>query len=344
MKALVYTQPRKVEYLDWPDPQLAAGDALVRIDAVSLCGSDVHSWLGHSRGRVPPLVLGHEMAGVVERVDRGEAVEPGQLVAVYPIIGCNRCSYCSSDQEYICRRKRVLGLHEAGGCAQFLKAPARNLYPLVNGMGTLLGSLVEPLSNALHFVSLAEHDRGPCAVLGTGPIGLLILQVARSLAFQPIAVVEVNARRSELARRLGADMALNPQEPGAAERLESFFGEDGCSVVFDAAGFSSTRQLALKLARSGGLIVLAGLGEAETNFDCIELIRREVRVTGAYAYSRRQFQQAIEWIAGGRASFDGWVSEANLRDGQSILEELAQTKPERIKVVLRPDQGLTIVD
>jgi len=336
MKALVYTEPRKVEYLDWPDPPLAAGDALVRIGAVSLCGSDVHGWLGHSRGRVPPLVLGHEMAGVVERVEGSAPVEPGQPVAVYPIIGCNRCSYCASDQEYICRRRRVLGLHEAGGCAQFLKVPARNVYPIADSMGMLLGSLVEPLSNALHFVSLAERDRGPCVILGAGPIGLLILQVARNLAFHPISVAEVNARRSELARRLGADLAVNPQEPGAAEQLEGFFGEDGCSVAFDAAGFSPTRQLALKLVRSGGLTVLAGLGEAETSFDCIELIRREVRVTGAYAYSRREFQQAIEWIAGGRVVFDGWVSEANLQDGQKVLEELAQANPERIKVVLRP--------
>jgi 2-desacetyl-2-hydroxyethyl bacteriochlorophyllide A dehydrogenase len=336
MKALVYTQPRKVEYLDWPDPQLAPGDALVRIGAVALCGSDVHGWLGHSRGRVPPLVLGHEMAGTVERVESGAPVKPGQLAAVYPIIGCNRCSYCATNQEYICRRKRVLGLHEAGGCAQFLKAPARNLYPIAEDMGMLLGALVEPLSNALHFVSLAERDRGPCAVLGAGPIGLLILQVARSLAFHPIAVVEVNARRSGLAVRLGADMALNPQEPGAVEQLESFFGEDGCSVIFDAAGFSPTRQLALRLVRSGGLIVLAGLGEAETSFDCVDLIRREVRVIGAYAYSRREFQQAIEWVASGRVAFDGWVSQASLQDGQRVFEELAQPKPERIKVVLRP--------
>jgi threonine dehydrogenase-like Zn-dependent dehydrogenase len=166
-----------------------------------------------------------------------------------------------------------------------------------------------------------------------------MLQVARNLAFLPIAVVEVNAHRSELGRKLGADMALDPQEPGAAERLESFFGEDGCSVVFDAAGFSPTRQLALKLVRSGGLMVLAGLGEAETSFDCIELIRREVRVTGAYAYSRREFQQAIEWITAGRVVFDGWVSEANLEDGQSVFEDLSQANPERIKVVLRPQPG-----
>jgi threonine dehydrogenase-like Zn-dependent dehydrogenase len=336
MKALVYTQPGKVEYLDWPDPQLAVGDGLVRVGAVSICGSDVHGWLGHSRGRVPPLVLGHEMAGVVERVEGAAAVEPGQAVAVYPIIGCSRCSYCASDREYICRRKRVLGLHEAGGCAQYLKAPARNLYPIPEGMGMLLGSLVEPLSNALHFVSLAERDRGPCAILGAGPIGILILQVARNLGFRRIAVAEVNSRRAQLARNLGAGLTVNPAHPGAMEQLESFFGEDGCSVVFDAAGFAPTRQLALKLARSGGLMVLAGLGEAETSLDFIEMIRREVRLTGAYAYSRGEFQQAIEWVDGRRVVFDGWVSEADLQDGQRVFEELAQPNPERIKVVLKP--------
>jgi len=333
LKALVYTQPRKVEYLDWPDPQLAPGDALVRIGAVSICGSDVHGWLGHSRGRVPPLVLGHEMAGVVERAEGPAQVEPGQAVAVYPIIGCNQCSYCESDQEYICRRKRVLGLHEAGGCAQYLKAPARNLYPIAERMGMLLGSLVEPLSNALHFVSLAEHDRGACTVLGAGPIGLLILQVAKTVGFRPIAVAEVNSRRAQLARRLGGDIVVNPAHPGAVEQLGNFFGEDGCSAVFDAAGFSSTRQLALKLVRSGGLVVL---GEAGTGFDFIELIRREVRVTGAYAYSRREFQQAIEWIDGGRVVFEGWVSGAALQDGQRVFEELATPDAERVKVVLTP--------
>jgi len=336
LKALVYTQPRKVEYLDWPDPQLAPGDALVRIGAVSICGSDVHGWLGHSRGRVPPLVLGHEMAGIVERAEGPAPVEPGQAVAVYPIIGCNQCSYCESDQEYICRRKRVLGLHEAGGCAQYLKAPARNLYPIADRIGMLLGSLVEPLSNALHFVSLAEHYRGACTVLGAGPIGLLILQVARDFGFRPIAVAEVNSHRAQLARKLGAAITVNPAHPGAVEQLEDFFGKDGCLAVFDAAGFSSTRQLALKLVRSGGLVVLVGLGEAETSFDFIELIRREVRVIGAYAYSRREFQEAIEWIDGGRVVFEGWVSEAPLQDGQRVFEELATPDAERVKVVLTP--------
>lgn len=196
--------------------------------------------------------------------------------------------------------------------------------------------MVEPLANALHFVGMAEHDRGPGAILGVGPIGILVLQVAKQLNFPKVAVAEVNAHRSTVAQKLGAALTVNPQDSGAIAELERFFGEDGCHVVFDAAGFSPTRQLALKLVRSGGLIVLAGLGEADTTLDFIEVIRREVRITGAYAYDRREFQKAIEWIAGGRVVLEGWVSEAPLAEAQAIFEELAQPNSDRIKVVLRP--------
>ncbi len=337
MKALVYTEPRRLELLDWPDPELGKGDALVRVGAVGVCGSDVHDWMGHSRGRVPPLVLGHEMAGVVEQVrSDAAAFEPGQHVAIYPLIGCDQCNYCASGQQYLCRRRGVLGLHVAGVFAQYLKVPAKNLYPIPPKLGLVEGSLVEPLANALHFVGMAGGDRGPCAILGVGPIGILILQVARQLNFPKLAVAEVNAHRSTVAQKLGAALTVNPQEASALAELEHFFGEDGCHVVFDAAGFSPTRQLALKLVRSGGLIVLVGLGEADTTLDFIEVIRREVRITGAYAYSRSEFQTAIEWVAGGRVALGGWVSEALLAEGQAVFEELAQPNSDRIKVVLRP--------
>ncbi len=336
MKALVYTEPRKLAFQDWPDPQLDAGDALVRIGAVAVCGSDIHGWLGHSRGRVPPLVLGHEMAGKVVEVRGSDApTEPGESVAVYPIIGCDQCSYCISGRDNLCRRRKVLGLHVGGGFAEYLKAPAKNLYPFPEEMGFVRGALVEPLACALHTAGKV-HDPGPAAVLGAGPIGLLTLQVARRLNFPKIAVVEPNANRAAAAQKQGADLTVNPKEPGALEALERFFGEDGCAVVFDAAGFTSTRHLALKLASSGGLIVLAGLGEAETPLDFVEVIRREIRVEGAFAYSRREFQSALDWLSAGRVDLAGWVSEAHLAEGQAVFEELSAPNSTRIKVVLKP--------
>ncbi len=337
MKALVYTAPRKLEFQDWPDPELSSGEALVRVRAAAVCGSDVHGWLGHSRGRVPPLVLGHETAGVVEQVRGGAgAVKTGDRVGVYPIVGCDQCEYCASGRDHICRRRKVLGLHITGAFADYVKVPAKNLYPLSAKTGFIEGALIEPLACGLRMVGKCGEERGPIAILGAGPIGLLSLQVARQLNFPKIAVVEVNAQRSAEARRQGADLTVNPQDPDSLEQLERFFGEDGCFAVLDAAGFSATRQLAVRLVRSGGLIVTAGLGDQESPLDYVDVIRRELRIEGAFAYDRQGFQLAAQWVAKGRLNVKEWVSEAPLADGQSVFESLAQPDSSRIKVVLKP--------
>ncbi len=337
MKALVYTKLRKLEFKDWPDPKLDSGEALVRVRAAAVCGSDVHGWLGHSRGRVPPLVLGHEMAGVVEQVRAdGAAVRSGDRVAIFPILGCNRCASCASGRDYICRERKVLGLHVAGGFAECLKVPIQNLYPLSERTGFNEGALVEPLACALHMVGKCVEERGPIAILGAGPIGLLCLQVARQLNFPKIAVLEVNPRRLKAARQQGAHLTLNPKHPASFGRLEKFFGQDGCIAVFDAAGFSATRQLALRLVRTGGLVVSGGLGEQESSLDFVDIVRREIRIEGAFAYSRREFEAAAEWIGAGRLNLKNWVSEAPLAKGQSVFQDLARPNSIRIKVVLKP--------
>lgn len=337
MKALVYTAPRRLEFLDWPAPEPGPAEALVRVGAAAVCGSDLHGWLGHSRGRVPPLILGHEISGeVVEVRDPQATVQPGARVVVYPILGCDQCSYCASGRDYLCPRRRVLGLHVAGGFAEYLQVPSKNLYPLPANVDLAGGALVESLACGLHMAGLAGQETGPLAILGAGPIGLMGLQAARRLNFPKIAVVEINPHRAAAARKLGADLAVNPNEPNYLGELSGFLGENGCAAVFDAAGFSSTRQLALKLVRSGGLIVLAGLGEQETMLDCVEIIRREIRLAGSFAYSRREFQEAVEWVASGRLATADWVSEAALAEGQKIFEELASPNSTRIKVVLMP--------
>ena len=330
---------------EWPEPELGLGDALVRVRAVAVCGSDIHGWLGHSRGRVPPLVLGHELSGVVEQVQSGDAAantadgaaaKPGDRVAVYPLIGCGNCAYCSSGREYICRRRKVLGLHVNGGFAELLKVPAKNLYSLPEHNSFIEGALIEPFACGVHMVGRCGDDRGPIAILGGGPIGLMALQAARQQSFSKIAVVEVNANRAAHARQLGADLTVNPRETDSFEQLEQFFGEDGCSAVFDAAGFSATRQLALRLVRTGGLVVSAGLGDQESSLDYVELIRREIRIEGVFAYNRRDFQTAADLIGAGRLNSKEWVSEAPLADGQAIFEDLIRPDSSRTKVVLKP--------
>jgi 2-desacetyl-2-hydroxyethyl bacteriochlorophyllide A dehydrogenase len=337
MKALVYTAVRKLEWQDWPDPQLSPGEALVRVGAVGVCGSDIHGWTGHSRGRVPPLVLGHEMSGIVEGVEgNGGRVKAGDLVAIFPLIGCGQCAYCAAGRDPLCRRRLLLGMHLPGGFAEYLKAPVRSLYPIPADLGFVQGALIEPLANALHFVESAKADRGPIAILGAGPIGFLMLQTARQKQFPRIAVVEINPNRAGAARAHGADLVVNPQDPDAIERLQAFFGEDGCSAVLDAAGFAATRELAVKLVRSGGLIVLAGLGSAEGGIDFVEVTRREIRLAGVYGYTRSDFERAISWVTEGRLDLADWVREARLAEGQAVFEDLARPDSSSVKVVLKP--------
>jgi len=336
MKALVYTAPRRLEYQEWPDPELGASEALVRIRAAAVCGSDLHGWLGHSRGRVPPLVLGHEMAGEVVEVRGDGAVAAGARVAVYPLMGCGHCAYCTSGRDYLCPSRKLLGLHIPGGFAEYVKAPIVNLDTLPPEVDFTGGALVESLACGIHTAGLASRERGPLAILGAGPVGLMGLTAARQAGFSKIAVVEVNPHRVEVARRLGADLTVNPKAPNALEELQGFFGGEGCAVVLDAAGFTVTRQSALRLVRTAGLIILAGLGEQETAFDCVDVIRREIRLTGAFAYSRREFQSAVKWIAEGRLATADWISEAPLADGQTVFESLVDPQSTRVKVVLKP--------
>src|ERR1051325_9639100 len=120
MKTPVFTGPKKLEYQEWADPKLEPGEALVRVRAAAVCGSDLHGWLGHSRGRVPPLVLGHEIAGAAAETATPPAPPAaGRRVAVYPILACQHCAYCLSGRDYLCARRQVLGLHVPGGFAEY---------------------------------------------------------------------------------------------------------------------------------------------------------------------------------------------------------------------------------
>jgi len=329
----VYTAPRKLEYQDWPKPEPDVGEALVQVKAAAVCGSDLHGWLGHSRGRVPPLVLGHEAAGIVAELRAsGTAVKVGDRVVIFPMIGCGQCQSCAAGQDNLCRRRRVLGLHVAGAFAEYVKVPARNLYPLPPAVDFSAATLVEPLGCALRMVGKAGSVGGPIAILGAGPIGLLTLLAARCANFARVAVVELNRHRAAFARQLGADFIVNPHDADHLEQLHRFFGKDGCWAVFDAAGFAAARQLAVKLARVGGLIVLSGLGEPETTMDFVEIVRREIRLEGTFASDRGEFQKAIDLIRAGQLQASLWITQASLADGQTVFQDLIQPTSHKIKV------------
>jgi len=335
MKAAVWTAPGTMELQQLPAPDAGPSEALIRVTGAGVCGSDLHVWKGATPDRKPPLILGHETTGRIVLLAEADGLHQGDTVAIYPVLGCETCSYCQRGREALCRHKKPRGIYAAGGFAEFTRAPLRNLYPIKLGRPEF-GALVEPLATAIRFVNSAINDHGPAAIFGLGPIGLMILQVAKLRGFSRFAAVEGNPYRADTAKENGVELVLDPSDPNLQSQLEEFFGEDGCSLVWNTAGVTAARQLSLKIVKSEGLVVEIGLSHPITPVDFDELIRREIRLTPSYAYSRAEFAEAVKLVEQGNLALDDFVSQAPLENIQHVFEDLHKPDTQNVKVILRP--------
>lgn len=316
MQALVYTRPLTLEVLEVPEPALAPGEVLLDVQAVGICGSELEGVRSQSPFRVPPLVMGHELAGI--RTDTAEAV------AVNPIISCGACDRCQQGRGNICRSRVILGIQRAGGFAERCAVPARSLHPLPAGLSWAQGALVEPLANAVHAWHLVAGTLpARVGVLGAGTIGLLCLQVARRLGGAEVDVADLAEDRLELARTLGASRV--------GENLDGEY-----DVVVDAVGAAVTRRASVARLAPGGHAVWLGLHDAEPGFDALAAIRGEQTVHGSFAYTDPEFARAVELVADLPT---GWVGTHPLADGAAVFAGLLRGPGDAVKVQLAPGVG-----
>jgi threonine dehydrogenase-like Zn-dependent dehydrogenase len=296
------------------DPPLPAkGEVLVQVRAVGICGSELEGFASASPFRTPPLIMGHEFAGVVEGSDR--------LVAVNPIVSCGRCDLCREGVEYLCRSRGVIGITRPGGFAERVAVPEANCHDLIVGMSARQGALVEPFANAIHAFNEAMSLGGPpkvVGVIGAGAIGIAVTQVARRLSGATVTVSDVHRGRLERVRSAGAHHAM--------EVLSGEF-----DMVFDCVGIVASRQASTSLIRPGGLAVWIGLHDAEPGFDAQQLIRSGRRILGAFGYRKRDFDDAVGFAAG---AGNEWFEEFPLGEGAGAFTRLLTVKPDAPKTIL----------
>ncbi len=330
--------PNRMTVEEWAPPQLAPSWVAIRPQAAGICGSDVEGYVGQQPNRRPPLVMGHEFAGVV--VDVGAEVERawlGRLAAVNPIISCRACPLCLAGLRNLCPRRRLIGVHEPGGFAELVTAPAANLVALPETMSPQLGALVEPLANGVHAASLAQLGpiTGAGAVIGAGAIGLLALQAAASASESRLHVLELDPTRRERAAALGASAAhSSPAE--LQEALREDTAGLGADFVIDAVGRESTRRLAVDAVRPGGRVVLLGLHDDATSLGGHDLIRREVLVTGSYAYTDADFGRALSLLAGRQVGIGEVPAPRPLESTPALFARLASGPTPEVKLFVAP--------
>jgi len=337
MKAIVWHGPGRMTIEERPEPRdPAAGEVIVRPEAVGICGSEVEGYLGHMGNRTPPLVMGHEFAGVVVAAGDGAGAWDGARVAGNPLAGCGSCRLCTAGQENLCPRRTLIGIHHPGAFADLVAAPAANLRALPDGVTARAGALVEPLANGVHAVrlGLAGEAVRHAVVVGAGTIGLMTLQAALLSEIGHVGVVEPQAQRRERAVALGAHAAYGAGEAGLAAVRTATDGL-GADLVLDAVGAQATRALALELLRPGGQAVCIGLAADDTTLGFHGIVRGQLGLRGSYAYTMADFEQALAWLADGRASVGELPAVQPLDDGPEAFARLAEgPPPATVKVFL----------
>ena len=331
MKALVYTGPKSVSVQDVPDPVPADGEALLQVEAVGICGSDMHAFLGHDERRPAPLVLGHEAAGTV-LAGPGE----GSRVAVNPLVTCGRCEDCLEGRTNLCPAREIISMPpREGAFAGLLRMPVQNLHAIPSDYPAEHAALAEPIACGWHAVNLAEKaSRRPLAasravVLGGGAIGLGAALVLAAHGTAEIAIAETNEIRHETLRRAGPFTLYDPRSDAGPEA-------GSADIVVDAFGGAATRKAASALVRPGGVIMHIGLAEGEGGLDIRRMTLQEVTFIGTYTYTANDYRETLEAMIAGRLGSLDWAEIRSLEDGPKAFADILSGAAAAPKIVLKP--------
>lgn len=338
MKAAIWYGGKDVRIEEVPEPDLRPDDVLVRVKAVGICGSDLHAYEGISKRRVPPLVMGHEIAGEIAEIGRDvKEFQRKDRVIVQPVLRCGECEQCRSGNENICRNMRLLGLHVPGGFAEYIAVPARNCYEMPDSLVFEKACLTEPLSVAVHVVNNAPiRVNDTVLIVGAGIVGSMITQVARLRTPGRIIVTDILDSRLNLARKLGADVTINAREKDVPEEILKMTEGKGADASIEVVGIQTTIQQAVASVKKGATIVAVGLLEKNLEIDMMKLVSSELRLQGSYTYSDYDFRSGIRLMAEDRVNLQPYLTRIfTLEDALKGFEEMATNKEIVLKAILK---------
>jgi L-iditol 2-dehydrogenase len=343
MRALVLTANKVLEVLDRETPVAGPGELLVSVAACGICGSDVHGYDGSSGRRIPPLIMGHEAAGVVAETGPGVTrFRNGDRITFDSTIYCGKCRFCRIGEVNLCDQREVLGVscgeyRRNGAFAEFVVVPERIAFQLPDSMPFPEAALLEPAAVGLHAVSLSPTDKRDTAlIIGAGMIGLLTIQAARFAGFERVFIADIDASRLELAKSLGATDTLHAGGSDLVQRIHEITDGLGVDVVFEAVGRAETVSTAIDAARKSGTVLLIGNVTPAVKLPLQKVVSRQIRLQGTAA-SAGEYPKAIEAIARGALRVAPLISAvAPLASGPEWFERLYAGEPGLMKIVLAP--------
>jgi len=328
MKALMLKAAEVLQFDDAPEPVAGAGECLVDVAAVGICGSDMHAYLGHDPRRPVPIILGHEAAGVVRN-----GAWAGKRVTVNPLVTCGTCRACASGRENLCPDRQIISMPpRPGAFAEVVAIPEANLVEVPQHISLQIASLAEPLAVCWHAVRLASElpylslPQARCLVIGGGAIGVGSALALQAFGAGEVVVSEPGAARADyVSERCG----LTVRSPGDVE-------ENAWDLVIDAVGLPITRQGASAAVLPGGAICHIGLGHGEGGLDVRRATLQEITFFGTYTYTAKDFRETAAAMFDGRFGALDWMEEQPLAEGAKAFQGLKSGDIAAPKVVLVP--------
>ena len=330
MKTAIILQPKKIELQEQPVPYPAQDELLVKVMASGICGTDVHIFEGEYLGSYP-IIPGHELAGVVEQVGNSiTRFKVGDHVAVEPNISCNNCINCLNNRQNFCLNWQAVGVTRPGGMAQYVCVPENAAFN-IGDLPFEQGAFMEPLSCVLHGLERLDMQiAGRVAILGAGPIGLLLLQVLRLNGVSDVVVVDKNPDRAIFARSMGADRSLT--NLGDLEH-------DACDAVVDATGVVAVMARTLDFVRPGGKILLFGVPPvgSRMNIEAFPIFRKGLTILSSFT-SLRNSHQALDLLKSGRLRVENLISHhLTLEELQHGIELIGKGNEPVYKAMVLPN-------
>ena len=334
MKALVYTGVEELIYRDEKDPVETSGESILKVHASGICGSDMHAYHGKDERRIAPLIIGHEVSGVIQN-----GKFQGKNAVLNPLITCGKCEYCTSGREHLCPHRVLLGMNRPyerqGVFAELVSSPNQNIYEVPDHLNLNEAAIAEPTAVALHAVLMGESSLtkplSECRTLvqGAGAIGLLCsLILSKIKGNTDIVMSDPNNLRLTKCSKYFEGKFVHPSD----KELQN----DSFDIVFDTVGLEVSRQQSISVIKPGGTIIHIGLTQPAGQFNFRKATLQEVTFIGTYCYTNKDFENTIEILADKKIGELDWIEYRELKKGAEAFKQIHDGSCSSPKIVLLP--------
>ena len=343
MKAMLLTEYKNLTVTEFPMPEVSANDVLVQVRACGICGSDIHGYDGSTGRRIPPLVMGHEAAGVITEIgSQVTSFKVGDRVTFDSTVSCGQCFFCRRGDINLCDNRMVLGVscgeyRRHGAFAEYVSVPQHICYLLPEGLPFEHAAMIEAVSIAVHAANRTPVSLGDTAVVvGSGMIGLLVIQAMRLAGCGRIIAVDLEENRLEKAKELGADIGLKGDAVDVPAEVRKLTGGRGADVVLEVVGVAATVNTAIACARKGGSVTLVGNLSPKVEMPLQVIVTKELTIHGSCA-SRGEYPACIELLERRAIRVEPLITATiSLNEGPGWFQRLYVGEPGAMKVIVDP--------